>query len=83
MPNLLSIFKEKDDNLNKHDLIKRQSEQNCQCKDGIPGPRGPPGSEGKVGMEGKQGRKGEMEMKGDVQGLQGQEVILEIEDHEE
>ena len=59
-------FKEKDNNLSKHDLINRQSEQNCQCKDGIPGPRGPRGSEGKVGMKGKQGRKRKMGLKGDT-----------------
>ena len=40
--------------MNKHDVVKRQSEQYCQCKDGNPGPRDPPGSKG---MEGKQGCK--------------------------
>ena len=39
--------------------MKRQSDQNCQCKDGIPGIRGPPGNKGEMGMEGKQGRKGD------------------------
>ena len=48
-----------DNSLNKHDVVKRQSDQNCQCKDGTPGPSGPPGNKGEMGMEGKQGRKGD------------------------
>jgi len=56
--------------------MKRQSEQNCHCKDGIPGPKGPPGNKGETGMEGKQGRKGDT-------GPPGSRVMLEIEDHEE
>jgi len=44
---------------NKHDVVKRQLEQNCTCKDGSPGPRGPPGIKGEIGMEGKQRRKGD------------------------
>ena len=40
-------------------MVKRQSEQNCQCKDGSPGPRGPPGNKGEIGMEGKEGHKGD------------------------
>jgi len=53
--------KDKDNTDSKHDVVKRQSEQNCtcQCKDGSPGPRGPPGNKGEIGMEGKQGRKGD------------------------
>ena len=58
---------------NKHDVVKRQSEQNCQCKDGTPGPRGPPGNKGEMGIKG---------LKGDT-GSQDKEVMLEIEDHEE
>ena len=51
--------KSHDDTFEKHDVVKRQSEQNCQCKDGSPGPRGPPGNKGEIGMESKQGRKGD------------------------
>ena len=58
---MLQLFSQaKDDKiLTKHDAVKRQSEQNCQCKDGSPGPKGPPGIKGEIGMEGKQGRKGD------------------------
>ena len=52
-------------NLNKHDVVKRQSDQ-CQCKDGSPGPQGPSGNKGEIGMEGKQGRKGDAGPPGDV-----------------
>jgi len=66
-----------DKTLNKHDLAKRQSEQNCQCKDGSPGPIGPPGDKGEKGMEGKQGRKGDTGPKGDAgnQGFQAHELM--------
>ena len=49
----------KGNTLNKHDVVKRQSEQNCQCKDGSPGPKGLPGNKGEKGMQGKQGRNGD------------------------
>ena len=42
-----------------HAVKKKQSEQNCQCKDGSPGPRGPPGNKGEIGIGGKQGNKGD------------------------
>ena len=45
-------------------MVKRQWDQNCQCKDGSPGPRGPPGNKREMAMEGKQKHKGEMGMKG-------------------
>ena len=32
-----------------HDVVKRQTGNDCQCKDGIPGPMGPPGSKGEMG----------------------------------
>jgi len=65
--------KDKENTDNRHDVVKRQSEQNCQCKDGSPGPKGAPGNEGEKGMEGKQGHKGDTGppgQKGDV-GHQG------------
>ena len=65
-----------DNTINKHDVVKRQSEENCQCKDGNPGLMGPPGNKGEKGVEGKQGRKGDTGPpgpRGDTgnQGLQG------------
>ena len=30
--------------------MKRQPQQNCQCKDGGPGPEGPPGNKGEKGL---------------------------------
>ena len=51
--------KRSDNTLNKHDVVKRQTEQNCHCKDGNPGLRGPPGNKGEIGMKGKQGAKGD------------------------
>ena len=47
-----------DNSLNKHDVVKRQSEQNCPCKDGIPGPKGPPGNKGELGLKGDTGSPG-------------------------
>lgn len=46
-----SSLKSSDDN----DIVKRQTENNCQCKDGLPGPKGPPGSKGAQGKRGKKG----------------------------
>ena len=45
------------------DVTKRQSRDDCQYKDGTPGPRGPPGPKGD---EGKQGRKGDIGPRGDA-----------------
>ena len=59
-------LKGKDDNLNKHDLVKRQSDQNCQCKDGSPGPRGPPGNKGGIGIKGFKGDTGPPGLRGDA-----------------
>ena len=59
-------FKGENDNPNNHDLIKRQSEQNCQCKDGSPGPSGPPGSKGEMGFKGLKGEKGDKGNIGDT-----------------
>ena len=42
---------------NIHDIKRRQSGDECQCKNGTPGPRGAPGPKGD---EGKQGRKGDV-----------------------
>ena len=58
---------------NKHDVVKRQSEQNCQCKDGSPGPRGPPGNKGEMGIKGLKGDTGHPGPRGDVgdRGLRG------------
>ena len=42
-------------NDNIHDVVKRQTEQNCQCKDGSPGPIGPPGNKGEMGIKGLKG----------------------------
>ena len=59
---LLCSFRQKDkDNTdNKHDVVKKQLEQNCtcQCKDSSPDPKGTPGNKHEIGMEGKRGRKG-------------------------
>ena len=43
-------------NDNQHDVVKRESQQCCQCS---PGPRSPPGNKGETGMDGKQGIKGD------------------------
>ena len=51
--------KSNDYTLDQLDVVKRQSGQNCQCKDGSPGPKGPPGNKGEMGVEGKQGHKGD------------------------
>ena len=45
------------DTTNIHDITRRQSGDECQCKDGTPGPRGVPGPKG---YEGKQGHKGDV-----------------------
>ena len=41
-----------------HDVLKRQTGNDCQCKDGIPGPKGPPGKKGEMGERGHPGRQG-------------------------
>ena len=41
-----------------HDITKRQQEDECQCKNGTPGPRGPPGLIGKEGHKGDVGLPG-------------------------
>ena len=35
-----------DNTINTHHDVKRQSGNDCQCKDGTPGPIGPPGKKG-------------------------------------
>ena len=54
-------------------ITKRQSQNECECKNGAPGPRGPPGLKGGIGKK-------------DVKVmlvLLGREVMLEIEDQED
>jgi len=41
-----------------HDVLKRQAENDCQCQDGIPGPKGPPGEKGEMGQRGRPGQQG-------------------------
>ena len=40
-------------------VVKRQAEQDCQCKDGIPGAKGPPGKKGETGKRGLPGKRGD------------------------
>ena len=51
-------IQEKNDDSTQHDVIKRQSEQSCQCKNGNPGPIGPPGNKGDTGSPGPRGYTG-------------------------
>ena len=44
-----------------YNRLRRQAD--CQCKDGIPGPRGSPGE---IGMEGRKGDAGPPGSKGDT-----------------
>ena len=61
------LFQDKDTIiLNKHDVVKRQSDQNCQCKDGSPGPAGPPGDKGEMGIKGLKGDTGPPGPRGDI-----------------
>ena len=74
--------KANDDSLNKHGVVKRQSEQNCQCKDGSPGPRGTPGNKGEVGIKGVKGDTGPTGPRGDVgdrgsRGLIGSYIVIQ------
>ena len=39
--------------------MKRQSKNDCQCKDGTPGPIGPPGQKGVSGLKGNAGPRGD------------------------
>ena len=41
-----------------HQDVKRQSENDCQCKDGAPGPAGEKGQPGEPGKKGRRGQKG-------------------------
>ncbi|XP_065912488.1 short-chain collagen C4-like isoform X7 [Dysidea avara] len=45
-------------NTNSHQDVKRQSENDCQCKDGAPGPAGEKGQPGEPGKKGRRGQKG-------------------------
>ena len=45
--------------------MKRQSGNDCQCKDGTPGPIGPPGEKGDQGTPGVLGPKGATGPRGD------------------
>jgi len=47
-----------DNTINPHDDVKRQSRNDCYCKDGKPGPIGPPGKKGDQGTPGVQGATG-------------------------
>ena len=38
--------------------LRDNQTQNCQCKDGTPGPRGPPGNKGEMGIKGFKGDTG-------------------------
>ncbi|XP_065912463.1 short-chain collagen C4-like isoform X4 [Dysidea avara] len=64
-------------NTNSHQDVKRQSENDCQCKDGAPGPageKGQPGEPGKKGRRGQKGPQGPSGMKGESgpNGLRGE-----------
>ena len=51
-------IQEKNDDSTQHDVVKRQSKQSCQCKNGIPGPVGPPGNKRDIGSPGPRGYTG-------------------------
>ena len=51
--------------LNTHHDVKRQSGNDCKCKDGTPGPIGPPGEKGDQGTPGVSGPKGATGPRGD------------------
>ena len=61
---ILCQDRDSDNSLNKHDVVKRQSDQNCQCKDGFPGPIGPPGDKGVKGDTGPSGPRGDTGYRG-------------------
>ena len=71
------VFQDRD-NLNKHDVVKKQTEQNCQCKDGSPGPRGTPGNKGEMGIKGLKGDTGPPGPRGDA-GHRGQRGPIGIQ----
>jgi len=48
-----------------HHDVKRQSGNDCNCKDGTPGPIGPPGKKGDQGTPGVSGPKGAIGPRGD------------------
>ncbi|XP_065914339.1 short-chain collagen C4-like isoform X3 [Dysidea avara] len=54
-----------DNTINTHHDVKRQSGNDCQCKDGTPGPIGPPGKKGDQGTPGVSGPKGDTGPRGD------------------
>ena len=47
-----------DNTINTHHDVKRQSGNDCQCKDGTPGSIGPPGEKGTTGPRGDPGDRG-------------------------
>ena len=54
------------DTANIHDITRRQSGDECQCKDGTPGPRGVPGPKGDKGKQGHKGDVGPPGPRGDT-----------------
>jgi len=54
-----------DNTIDTYHDIKRQSGNDCQCKDGTPGPIGPPGKKGDQGTPGVSGPKGAIGPRGD------------------
>jgi len=46
-------------------ITKRQLQNGCGCKNGVPGPRGPPGLKGGIGKEGRKGDVGHPGPRGD------------------
>ena len=63
-----------DNTINTHHDVKRQPGNDCQCKDGTPGPIGPPGKKGDQGTPGVSGPKGDPGDRG-PRGLIGDIII--------
>ena len=51
--------------INTHHDVKRQTGNDCQCKDGTPSPISPPGKKGVQGTPGVAGPKGDTGPRGD------------------
>ncbi|XP_065896073.1 uncharacterized protein [Dysidea avara] len=69
---LLLKLQEHVENFHNHDdTTKRQSGDQCQCKDGVPGPKGqkgdegPPGPQGDIGLPGPTGDDGRRGLRGE------------------
>lgn len=61
---MLIVLLQSQDESRIQNVVRRQTSDGCQCKDGLPGPRGPEGRKGEQGTPGQKGNLGEIGPRG-------------------